>query len=266
MQKMLDNTCVVLVEPSHPGNIGAVARAMKTMGLSDLVLVKPAKFPHYEATKRSAGADDVLTNARVVDNLDQALADRTLVIGTSVREREVTWPTQSPRQAAEQVSQALQSNPLSKSAILFGRESSGLTNAEMDLCDFQIIIPANPVYSSLNLGSAVQIICYELRQSSLALSASQGDPEPTSDESSLTPAQQRQLPADKQMRAQHIEHLHRVLDQLDFIKSKPPTMLIRKLTRLYNKADLSIEEIHILRGILTTIEQKVVSNEAGNGS
>ena len=258
MQKMLDNTCVVLVEPTHPGNIGAVARAMKVMGLSDLCLVKPAKFPHYEADKRSAGADDVLLNARVVDDIETALADRSLVIGTSVREREVTWPTKYPKQAADFVLKASLSNPeLTRTAILFGRESSGLKNAELDLCDFQIIIPANPHYSSLNLGSAVQIICYELRQAALTQDGSDATVS-----KALTPAQQRQLPADKQMREQHIEHLHAVLDSLDFIKSKPPTMLLRKLTRLYNKADLSVEEVHILRGILTAVQQNVVRKDS----
>ena len=257
MQKMLNNTCVVLVEPSHPGNIGAVARAMKVMGLSDLSLVKPAKFPHYEADKRSAGADDVLQNARVVDDIETALADRSLVIGTSVREREVTWPTKYPKQAADFVLNATLNNPeLTRTAILFGRESSGLKNSELDLCDFQIIIPANPDYSSLNLGSAAQIICYELRQAALT----QVEPA-VSQSKPLTPAQQRQVPADKQMREQHIEHLHSVLNGLDFIKSKPPTMLLRKLTRLYNKADLSVEEIHILRGILTAVEQNIVSTD-----
>ncbi len=271
MQIILDNTCVVLVEPTHPGNIGAVARAMKTMGLNDLCLVKPSKFPHYEATKRAAGAEDVLLGARVVADLEAALANRTLVIGTSVREREVSWPIKTPRAAAEHIHAAsLDPHAPIRTAIVFGRESSGLSNAELDLCDFQIMIPANPDYSSLNLASAVQIICYELRQAALhhlALPAGDvqlGDTELSSDEfvsaSKLTAAQQRQLPADKLMRAQHIEHLQKVLSDLEFVKSKPPTMLIRKLTRLYNKAELSIEEIHILRGILTAVEQKLARN------
>mgnify|MGYP005992887833 CR=1 FL=1 len=252
MKNHLDRIAIVLVEPTHPGNIGAVARAMKTMGLNDLRLVNPLKFPHIDASKRAAGADDVLDAARCFDSLKSAVSDCVRVIGTSVRDREVTWPTFSPRTTAEQLKKNFDNEqPIdgenSSVAVVFGRESSGLRNAELDLCDAQIRIPANEEYSSLNLGSAVQIICYELR---LALWVD-GPQQPRS----LTPAEQRQQPASKEMRAQHIEHLARVLEQLDFVKSKPPTMLIRKLTRLYNKADLSIEEIHILRGILTAVEQ-----------
>lgn len=249
----------MLVEPTHPGNIGAVARALKTMGLGRLVLVNPSKFPHYEATKRAAGAQSVLDAVVVVDSLDQAIADCTLVLGTSVRDREVTWPTLDPRQSAQKVRDHFQGLG-EQTAILFGRESSGLTNAEMDLCQAQIRIPANPEYSSLNLASAVQIIAYELRVACWA----DNIVEPSglnvdSDVVARTGVQDRQLPATKQQRDGHIEHLQKTIEALDFSKTKPPTVLMRKLVRLYNKADLTVEEIQLLRGILSAVDAHLQS-------
>jgi len=247
---LLDKIMVVLVEPSHPGNIGAVARSMKTMGLSHLVMVKPKKFPHYEASKRAAGAESVLLDAHVVDTVEQAVAECSLVLGTSVRDREVSWPTISPRLAAEQATAHLNAHNSHRAAILFGRESSGLSNEELDLGQAQIRIDANSDYSSLNLASAVQIICYEMR---VAMKQGLSD-EPLNE--NLTRAQLRQRSASEELRAGHLQHLQETLEQLDFVKSKPPTMLMRKLTRLYNKADLSIEEIQILRGILSAIQNQ----------
>lgn len=252
---MLDQIRVVLVEPTHPGNIGAVARALKTMGLARLVLVNPKKFPHYEANKRAAGAESVLDSARVVDTVSEAVADCSLILGTSVRDREVSWPTFDPRESAIRVSEHL-SNENEQVAILFGRESSGLTNFEMDLCQSQIRIPANDEYSSLNLASAVQIIAYELRVHCLPRENGH-----KKEGLSQSGTQQRQLAATKQQRDGHIEHLQKTLESLDFIKAKPPTVLMRKLLRLYNKADLTVEEIQILRGILTAVDTQLERNE-----
>jgi len=171
---MLDQVRIILVEPTHPGNIGSVARAMKTMGLHRLILVNPKKFPHYEATKLAAGAESVLDTAQLVSSLDEAIDDCDLVVGTSVRDREVKWPTVNPRDLANKIKERVtQAKPAqSNAAILFGRESSGLTNQELDRCDIQVRIDANPNYSSLNLASAVQILAYELR---VAWRAEQGD-------------------------------------------------------------------------------------------
>lgn len=252
----LDQIRLVLVEPTHPGNIGAVARAMKTMGLHDLVLVKPKKFPHYEASKRAAGAQDVLEQAIVVESVMHAVTDTTLVLGTSVRDREVTWPTFSPRDSASKAMEHLNENQEAhKVAILFGRESSGLTNDEMDLCNWQIRIDANPLYSSLNLGSAVQIISYEMRLASL-LKNSEDAVNTCDSADSLTPAQAREQSATKEQLEGHLQHLQSTLEALEFIKAKPPTVLMRKLARLYNKAQLSVEEIQILRGILSAMNDK----------
>ena len=248
---------IVLVEPSHPGNIGSVARAMKTMGLSRLVLVKPKKFPHVEATKLAAGAESVLLDAQVVATTDQAIGDCTMVLGTSVRDREVTWPTFNPRESAAQIGEHV-SEPQHQVAILFGRESSGLTNSEMDLCQSQIRISANDAYSSLNLANAVQIIAYEIRMQ--ALTSDQGLDRSSG---SLTPAKERRRLATRAEKNGHLEHLQKTLESLDFIKVKPPTVLMRKLARLYSKAELTVEEIQILRGVLSAVQSQ--SDALGNG-
>jgi len=255
MLNLLDRIRVVLVEPTHPGNIGAVARSLKTMGLSRLVMVKPKKFPDCEATKRAAGAESVLGDALVVDSVEQALGDCTLVLGTSVRDREVSWPTFDPKVSAEKVISHINmvdssSEALPEVAILFGRESSGLTNQEMDLCHSQIRIPANDVYSSLNLASAVQIIAYELRMNLLSFSSK-------SDALKGGDSQEGQKMATVEQQQGHINHLKKTLQDIEFIKKKSPEVLIRKLTRLYNKSSLTVEEIQILRGILSAVENKI---------
>jgi len=251
--RQLNNIKIVLVEPTHPGNIGSVARAMKTMGLTRLVLVNPKKFPHFEASKLAAGAESVLDSADVVTSVSDVVESATLVLGTSVRDREVAWPTQNPRHTALNVLTHLNQYQNADVAILFGRESSGLTNEELDLCHAQIRIDANPEYSSLNLASAVQIMAYELRMCALQ------DVTEAQSEAVLeaTGAELRQQAATKAQCEGHIQHLQSTLEALDFIKAKPPTVLMRKLTRLYNKAELSVEEIQILRGILTATQQKL---------
>lgn len=264
MLELLNRIRVVLVEPTHPGNIGAVARSMKTMGLSRLVMVNPKKFPHYDATKRAAGAESVLDDAVLVDSVQSAIADCTLVLGTSVRDREVSWPTFDPRVSADNMLTHL-STPLMSAeisagsqpevAILFGRESSGLTNQEMDLCHSQIRIPANDEYSSLNLASAVQIISYELRMAALSMD----NDEASSTKESVSSFEHRQQLANKEQQQGHLEHLHDVLEKLAFFKKKPPELLMRKLTRLYNKSELTIEEIQILRGILSSIDSQLAN-------
>ncbi len=266
---------IVLVEPTHPGNIGSVARAMKTMGLSRLVLVNPKKFPHSEASKLAAGAESVLLNAEVVQTTSEAIGDCTMVLGTSVRDREVSWPTFSPRKTAANVDQHL-SHAGHQVAILFGRESSGLTNAELDLCQSQIRISANEEYSSLNLASAVQIIAYELRMKLLGcdeghrVSGDDFEPEDhqvanasLSSKVSISSkaSKEREVIATNVQQSGHMEHLQKTLEALDFIRAKPPTVLMRKLTRLYGKANLTVEEIQILRGILSAVESKIASLE-----
>lgn len=251
--ELLEQISVVLVEPSHPGNIGAAARAIKTMGLGRLSLVNPRHFPSQEANQRSAGAEDVLQASRVVNDLPTALAKATLTFGTSVREREVNWPMYTPKQAASEIIKHLLASQENHFCVLFGREHSGLTNEELDQCSAQICIPANPEYSSLNLASAVQIISYELRAA--ALTEMQQDGLPKTQKA-------RQEAANQTQRQGHLDHLEQVLDELKFARNDNSPLLMRKLTRLYNKADLSVEEIQILRGILTAIQSKLVRSKA----
>jgi TrmH family RNA methyltransferase len=271
--KHLESIRVVLVEPSHPGNIGAVARSMKTMGLNNLVLVRPKKFPHCEASRRAAGADSVLQAATVVGDLSTAIEDCTLVLGTSVRDREVAWPTVDPRQAAEKIlahleclgdGQSVTASPDQvQAAVLFGRENSGLSNEELDLCQAQIRISANSEYSSLNLASAVQIISYELRMRALQIDASNVLPmtvNEAAENRQQSPFELRQAGASLAQREGHLAQLQKTLIDLEFVKTNPPTMLMRKLTRLYNKAELTVEEIQILRGILSAVQTLMAKN------
>lgn len=237
---MLNRVRIVLVNTSHPGNIGSAARAMKTMGLTEMVLVNPVSFPHPKAGEMSAGADDVLDQARVVGSLAEAIADCTLVVGTSARFRRIPWPLLTPRQMADKVKAEPESG---KTAIVFGREQSGLTNEELESCHCHIHIPANPDYSSLNLAMAVQIAAYELRMASL------GDVD-FSDHWDYPPAS-----AD--MMEQYFEHLERVFTQLDFIKANAPRKSMTRLRRLYFRARPDVMEMNMLRGMLTAIEDQV---------
>jgi TrmH family RNA methyltransferase len=237
---MLHRIRIVLVETSHPGNIGAAARAMKNMGLSRLYLVKPAQFPHAEATSRASGADDVLAAAIVCDSLDAAVAGCTHVVGASARLRSLPWPLVTPRVCAAE-SLALQG----ERALVFGRERSGLSNAELERCSQLVHIPCNPEFSSLNLASAVQLLCYEF-----FLAAGPGQAISQSGDSQ--PATREELEG---LYAQ----LEQTLIALDYLDPEKPRQLMRRLRRLYNRAGLEQTELNILRGILTATEKKVKS-------
>lgn len=236
---MLDSIRVILIETSHPGNIGSVARAMKTMGLKNLYLVNPIHFPHAKANELASSAVDILDNAIVVDTLDEALADCHLIVGTSTRSRTIPWPILSPRELAEKVRA---DSAMMQTAILFGREQSGLTNEELHRCHFHVQIPANPEYSSLNIAAAVQVIAYELRLASLTENLSNNWDYPMAT-------------------AQELEgfyvHLEKVLTILDFLNPKAPRKLMPRLRRLFARATPDAMEINILRGILGSIEKKV---------
>ena len=156
---------IVLVNTSHPGNIGGAARAMKNMGLAELYLVEPREYPAPRAVWRAAGASDVLANAKIVGSVDEAIKDCGLVIGTSARERRIPWPLINPRECGEKIWQEAKSHQV---ALLFGREDRGLTNSELQKCHYHMHIPSNPDYSSLNIAASVQVLCYEIRMASLA--------------------------------------------------------------------------------------------------
>jgi TrmH family RNA methyltransferase len=233
----------VLVQTSHPGNIGASARAMKTMGLSDLRLVSPALYPSAVATAMASGADDLLARTPVHESLDEALAGCRLVLGTSARQRSLRWPELSPRHGASTLVEAATEGPV---ALLFGREQSGLSNEELDRCQALITIPADEAYSSLNLAAAVQVLSYEIRLAALNRQAPCLPPE--------APALEDQA-ATAEMLEGLYAHLERALVRLDFLDPDNPRHLMRRLRRLFGRAGPTVNEVNILRGILTAAEK-----------
>lgn len=234
---MLDRIRIVLIHTSHPGNIGAAARAMKTMGLTDLYLVSPHEFPHHKADEMASGATDVLKNAKVVSTLEEAIGDCGLVIGTSARERSIPWPLLTPREMTERIKQEGSDHPI---AILFGREHSGLTNEELQRCHFHLNIPANPDYSSLNLAAAVQVIAYELRVASLT-------------KSTVNEEWDYRLATSDEME-KFFDHLQEVLIEIDFLKMSAPRKLMTRLRRLFFRTRPDVMEMNVLRGILTAVQ------------
>ena len=230
---------VVLINTTHPGNIGATARAMKVMGLSSLHLVTPKIFPHADATAMASGADDILQHAVVHDSLDSALAGCPLALGTSARLRSLPMPMFDARRAARE---ALQESGSHDVAMLFGRERYGLTNDEMMRCQFLVNIPANPEYSSLNLAQAVQIMSYELRVAAMGVS-----------DISLPPLDWE--PVDNQQMERLFEHLEQTLLDIRFLNPKQPKKLMMRLRRLFNRARPDQNEINILRGILKASQE-----------
>ncbi|ABE49080.1 RNA methyltransferase [Methylobacillus flagellatus] len=234
---LLQQIRIVLCQTSHPGNIGAAARAMKTMGLSQLVLVKPKSFPHAEATAMASGATDILDNTQVCATLAEALHGTTLAIGMSARRRELSHELVSARTGVQRAIEAAHDAPV---AIVFGTEMSGLSNAELDHCQLLAMIPANPEYSSLNLAAAVQVISYELRMAVL------DHPGPTRTESAplATSEEIERLYA----------HLEQVLIEIGFLNPAQPKRLMQRLRRMYGRARLEKEEVNILRGILSATQ------------
>lgn len=234
---MLPKVRIVLVETSHPGNIGAVARAMKNMCLRELVLVAPKDFPSEQATARAAGAEDLLAGARVVDSLQQAIGDCQLVIGASARLRTIPWPELDPRAAAERIAE---SGNTAKTAILFGREHSGLTNEELERCHYLLHIPANPEFSSLNLAAAVQVIAYEIF---LAIRAA-------------PPVRRAVALASVEEMESFFDHLRQTLYTIGFLHARRSSpSIMRRLRRIFQRAQLEQKEIHLLRGILAAAQR-----------
>jgi tRNA (cytidine32/uridine32-2'-O)-methyltransferase len=247
------NIRIVLVETSHPGNIGAAARAMMNMGLGRLVLVKPRHWPSAEALSMAASALQVLDDAVVVDTLAQAVADCHVVIGTSARLRDMPIPLLDPAQCAAKVLDLPQSQQV---ALVFGREISGLTNEELHRCHYHVHIPVNPEYSSLNLAAAVMVLCYELRKTAL-LARDKSVAKPLDGET----AEWDQQPAKAEDVERFLAHLETVLIRLDFHKPQYKRPLMRRLRRLYQRVQLDQMEVNILRGILTAIEHALEKGE-----
>ncbi len=234
---VLPDMRVVLLRTSHSGNIGATARAMKNMGLTQLALVQPRTFPHADATARASGADDLLADAKVCATLEEAIADCVLIIGASARVRSLPVPMLDPRQCAEKIQR---SHRQGKVAVLFGNEQSGLSNEELDVCHHLVKIPTNPDYASLNLAAAVQVICYEIR---MATTGCQKDNETQALMDLATAGQVDQF----------FEHLEATLIEIQFLDPEMPRQLMRRLRRLFGRVQMDQNEVNILRGILTAV-------------
>lgn len=233
----LNNIRIVLVEPSHPGNIGAAARAMKTMGLSQLVLVNPLRYPDPQAEWRAAAATDVLDQCRVCASLDEAIADCHWVVGASARPRRIPWPVADVRTSARKL---LAEAGAGQVAVLFGREADGLSNEELQRCNAHLRIPASPDYPSLNLAMAVQVVAYELF-------AAQAVPaEPEWDRPPATAAEVEAM----------LAHLERLLVATDFLDPDNPGQTLTRLRRLAARAGLDQTEVRMLRGIATQLEKR----------
>ncbi|MCB1791175.1 MAG: RNA methyltransferase [Gammaproteobacteria bacterium] len=233
---MQQNIRIVMVQTSHPGNIGAAARAMKNMCQQQLVLVAPRTFPSEEATARASGANDLLDSAQVVDSLAEAVADCRIVVGASARLRTVSWPQLTPRAAAQLAHVEAVDAPV---AFVFGRESSGLSNDELDLCTHLMHIPTNPDFSSLNVAMAIQVVVYEL----MVLQAA---PMPATTEA---PA----YASNAQMEG-FFAHLGQALEDIGFADERRSEKLMRRLRRLFHRAAPETDELNILRGILSAAQ------------
>lgn len=238
---------IVLVETSHPGNIGSTARAMKTMGFSRLYLVAPVSFPDNRAHEMAAGADDVLMNAVVTKTLPEALLGCQLIFATSARARDIGLPGFTPHACAQKMASVSEDTEI---AIVFGRERSGLSNEELLHCHYHIHIPTDTAFSSLNLSQAVQIMAYEIRMQALAPKA-------------LTSHKQDKFATAEQVELFY-QHLESVLISINFLKLSNPKRLQQRLRRLFNRATLEHMEVNILRGILTHVEHAIAKGTLKN--
>ncbi|MCG3884305.1 tRNA (cytosine(32)/uridine(32)-2'-O)-methyltransferase TrmJ [Photobacterium leiognathi] len=245
---MLDKIRVVLVGTSHPGNIGSAARAMKVMGLTNLVLVDPACDIDSHTIALAAGAADVVENAKIVKTLDEAVSDCGLVVGSSARSRTLEWPQLDPRENGIKVVAESEHHNV---AILFGRERTGLTNEELQKCHCHVYIPANPEYSSLNLAMAVQTVSYEVRMAYLESQKHTGK------------TQVEEYPRAEELERFYV-HLEHVTRQTRFINKNHPGMVMAKLRRLFTRARPEQQELNILRGILSSVEKTIETLEKNN--
>ena len=244
----LQNIRVVLVNTSHAGNIGGAARAMKNMGLSRLVLVDPEDFPSPNAIARASGATDILDTAHVVSTLEEALVGCSLVLGTSARDRRIPWPLLDPRECASvSMEQAASGGEV---ALVFGREYAGLTNEELQRCQYHVHIPSDPQFSSLNLAAAVQVLTYEVRMAWLA-----AEGRPAKVEKLETTAMLDAQPVTVDELEHYFGHLEQTLVDIGFLDPAKPRHLMPRLRRLYGRSSISKLEMNILRGILTETQK-----------
>ena len=231
---------IVLVETSHPGNIGSVARAMKNMGLANLALINPKKFPHQEATSLAGNATDVLDNAKIFTSIQEAVKNSKVIYATSARDRAIEWPTLTAKEAAQET-QELVMNEIQVS-ILFGREDRGLTNEELQLANKHLIIPAHPDYPVLNIAMSTQVVCYELYQSAQNnfVESWQDFPEYTSEELNNL-----------------IEHFNETVEALELVDPKNPKQIMTRMERMFRRLYPDQMEGNFLRGFLKAVNKRI---------
>jgi len=238
-----DSIKIVLVGTTHPGNIGAAARAIKTMGFKHLDLVSPKEFPSDEAIYRSKAAKDILEKASTYETLLESVKEYEVVIGTSARNRKVPWPVLNPKDASKEINLAVKNN--SKVAIVFGREDRGLTNEELGLCNLHVHIPTTEEYSSLNLAQAVQIMTYEIRMSFIEIENLENNQEWDVD---LASAEQTE---------RLIEHMDELMKELEFYDTENPRKLLMRVRRFFKRSGIDVMETNIFRGLFSTIQKKL---------
>jgi len=249
-KNFIDNIRVVMVETTHPGNIGAAARAMKTMGYNNLYLVKPKIYPNVEATTRAAGADDILAKAVICDSLEEALQGCVTVVASTARSRTISHSVFTPREYAEKLFEMVKLGPV---ALVFGRESSGLSNEELEYCNVILQIPTNPDFSSLNVASAVQILCYEFIQV-----LQSDDAEKINIESD---GKEKIKLATADEMTYFYDHLEQSMIDVGFLNPEQPRKLMRRLKSLFNRALLDENEMSILRGFLAAVQETATSKK-----
>lgn len=240
-EDILNNIRIVLCNTSHNGNIGSAARAMKTMGITDLFLVSPNVMPDDHTLALSCNARDVVNNAKIVDTLDEALADTTLAFATTSRRREFNQHLFTPKESIPEIFTTI--NQKQKIAIVFGAEKTGLTIQQLEKCNRLLTIPGNPKYFSLNLANAVQIVCYEIYanfNSDLSHLKDHGIIKANFDDNQGV-----------------LSHLNNILNRIDFYKNKNNERTLRNLQHVINKANLERDEVDLLRGILGKIEKNL---------
>tara|TARA_B100001029_G_C15054941_1_gene453635 strand:+ start:1040 stop:1798 length:759 start_codon:yes stop_codon:yes gene_type:complete len=239
----LDSIKITLVGTTHPGNIGASARAIKTMGFKQLDLVNPKDFPSDQAIYRSKAAKDILHKASVHKTLLESVKDCELVIGTSARNRKVPWPVLNPKDAAKEIQTQVRNN--SKVAVVFGREDRGLTNEELGLCNLHVHIPTNQEYASLNLAQAVQIMTYEIRMCFLQLESLENKQD--WDVNLATSEQTERL----------ITHMDELMKEVEFYDTENPRKLLMRVRRFFKRSGIDEMEANIFRGLFSTIQKKL---------
>lgn len=249
----LSHVRIVMVNTTLPANIGSALRAMKTMGLSRLVLVQPKTYPHPDIDALAAGATDLIEQIEIVPTLQEAIKDCHLVFGTSARSRTIPWPLLDARPAAEKSLQAVVQNQ-QEVAVIFGREDRGLTNEELAMANYHVTIPVNSDYGVLNVAQAIQVICYEMRMAAMALTEQKKDPEAAMHVTDEINMQWDEPLVTHEQMEQFYPHIEKMLAEIEFMDPKNPRLLPLRLRRLFGRIQLDRMEYHLLRGIFSRVQ------------